>query len=186
MYPALYLLHGANADNTQWVDLEAASDADDLISKQLAPPFIIVMPDSGYHSGEDYGAFVQNDLIPEIEKTARVERTRQGRAIGGLSLGGYWALKLALAHPDLFEAVGGHSPATGGLSLANAAPDPGLRIYLDVGRDDSLAGGVETFDAALRTRGITPEFHLYPGNHSRPYWRSHTQEYLEFYARTWK
>lgn len=186
LYPVLYLLHGAHADDTQWLDLEAAADADALILKHAVAPFVIVMPDGDYRSGENYAAFVQMDLMPEIERTTRVERTSNGRAIGGLSMGGYWALRLALAHPELFAAVGGHSPATDSTLLANAAQGwQKLRIYLDVGQDDSLASGVMSFATGLKARGAVPEVHLYAGNHTRPYWRSHTMEYLEFYARGW-
>ena len=69
------------------------------------------MPDGDYPPGEDYAAFVLRDLMPHIKQTTRVARDRQGRAIGGISLGGSLALTLALDHPDLFSAVGGHSPA---------------------------------------------------------------------------
>lgn len=186
LYPVLYLLHGAHADDTQWLDLNAASDADELILQHSGAPFVIVMPDGDYRSGENYAAFVQLDLMPEIEETTRVERTQAGRAIGGLSMGGYWALRLALAHPDLFSAVGGHSPATDAALLSNAVPGwQQLRIYLDVGQDDSLAQGVITFATALKAHGATPELHLNPGNHDRPYWRSHTPDYLKFYASRW-
>jgi enterochelin esterase-like enzyme len=60
-----------------------------------------------------------------------------------------------------------------------------LRVYLDVGRNDSLAPEVKAFAAALETHGLKPAFHLYPGGHDRAYWRAHTAEYLAFYAADW-
>jgi enterochelin esterase-like enzyme len=60
-----------------------------------------------------------------------------------------------------------------------------LRVYLDVGRNDSLAPGVEAFAAALEAHDLKPAFHLYPGEHNRTYWRAHTAEYLAFYAAGW-
>jgi enterochelin esterase-like enzyme len=191
LYPVLYLLHGLHADHTQWPDLNVASNADALISQGTIAPLVVVMPDGDYRQGEDYAAFMLYDLIPYIEQTWRVAPERQDRAIGGLSQGGYWALELALAHPELFSAVGGHSPSTN-LALTDLrTPDPvpglnSLRVYLDVGNDDPLASGVTTFAAALRAHGLTPIFHVYPGGHNRPYWRSHTAEYLTFYAEGWK
>jgi len=186
LYPVLYLLHGARADDTQWPDLNAAVDADALILHHSVAPFVIVMPDGDYRNGEDYAAFVQMDLMPKVEQTMRVERTTDGRAIGGLSMGGYWALRLALERPDLFSAVGGHSPVTNAALLSDASPGwQRLRIYLDVGQDDSLAQAVMNFAAALKARGVAPEVHFNPGNHTRPYWRSHTSEYLQFYASKW-
>lgn len=186
LYPALYLLHGANADDTQWLDLNVASDADELISQHTIAPLVIIIPDSDPIMGESYGAFILSDLIPQIEKTTRVDPRRAARAIGGISRGGYWALQLALTHPDLFSAAGGHSPATYNSMLSNAAAGwQQLHIYLDIGRDDTLAPGVESFVAALQAAGVSPEFHLNTGNHNRPYWRSHTVEYLEFYNTAW-
>lgn len=190
LYPVLYLLHGANADHTQWPDLQIQTDADSLIARGTTAPFVVVMPGGDYRDGEDYGAFVLRDLIPYVERSIHVATAREDRAIGGLSQGGYWALDLALSHPELFSAVGGHSPATGsGLSdLLRSNQDSELnkvRIYLDVGDEDPLASGVAAFDAALQAHGLAPIFHVYPGAHNRPYWRSHTAEYLEFFSAGW-
>lgn len=187
-YPTLYLLHGANTDNTQWPDLNVAPDADLLIAQRAIAPLVVVMPDGNYRPGEDYAAFLLRDLLPHIEQTSRVARTGSQRAIGGLSLGGWWALGIAGAHPDLFSAVGGHSPVTDaalGRRFAQLAPGTAPRIYLDVGRDDSLAAGVTAFGNALTAQGLSPSVHVYPGAHNRPYWRAHTAEYLRFYALTW-
>src|SRR5260221_4562442 len=109
--PVIYLLHGANTDETQWPDVGVQSAADAMIA-QGAPPFVVVMPAGPYQNDIDYESFVLNDLIPGIEGRLRVSHDGTGRAIGGISLGGYWALKTAFEHPDLFAAVGGHSPVT--------------------------------------------------------------------------
>ena len=98
------------------------------------------------------------------------------------------ALTIALEHPDLFSAVGGHSPAVDATSASRLAPLPmwsTLRMYLDVGQNDSLAPSVKAFAAAMEAQGLKPTFHLYPGGHNRPYWRAHTEEYLSFYAAGW-
>jgi S-formylglutathione hydrolase FrmB len=52
---------------------------------------------------------VIDEFIPMIEAANRVEGTRAGRAISGISMGGYGALKLAMQHPDLFSSVSAHS-----------------------------------------------------------------------------
>jgi enterochelin esterase-like enzyme len=188
VYPVLYLLHGANADHTQWPDLNIAPDADTLITQHSIAPLVIVMPDGDYRVGEDYATFVLRDLMPHVEQTARVERDRQGRAIGGISLGGALALTIALEHPDLFSVVGGHSPAVDSTLVSRVATAPmgsTLRVYLDVGQSDPLLQGVEAFAAALEVHSLKPTLHLYPGEHNRTYWRAHTAEYLAFYAAGW-
>jgi enterochelin esterase-like enzyme len=186
VYPALYLLHGANADHTQWPDLNVATEADSLIGQRRMPPFVVVMPDGDYRPGEDYAAFVLHDLIPQIEQSFHIDRDRKNRVIGGLSLGGAWALEIALTHPEQFSAVGGHSPVSDrAMKHLSPAAQGAVRIYLDVGRDDPLASGVEALAGQLELDGFAPLFHLYPGAHDRPYWRAHTAEYLAFYAAAW-
>src|SRR5260221_14696711 len=100
-----------------------------------------------YYNPVDYGEFVIKDLLPGIERQFRVSKVRSGRGIGGLSLGGFWALKIAFLHPDLFAAVGGDSPGVdrGGyddpFSLASQGYTlalPGFDIDLCVGDQDSL------------------------------------------------
>jgi enterochelin esterase-like enzyme len=186
LYPALYLLHGANADHTQWPDLNIAPNADSLIAARHAAPFVVVMPDGDYRPGEDYAAFVLQDLIPWIEYTEHIAPDRKYRAIGGLSSGGAWALQLALTHPEQFSSVGGHSPVSDrALNHLSPAAQGTVRIYLDVGKDDPLASGVEAFAGQLALEGFTPLYHVYPGGHDRPYWRAHSAEYLAFYTAAW-
>ena len=186
--PVIYLLHGGNADETQWPDLRVRQEADALIA-QGAAPFVVVMPGGYYGVGLDYATFVLNDLIPAIEGRLRVRADGAGRAIGGISLGGYWALQVAFQHPDLFAAVGGHSPVTtrtGGpddpLSLAATAPGlDRLLITLDAGNLDSLRASTVQLAGALNARGLAVALSISPGSHNRPYWRSHTADYLRFY-----
>lgn len=185
--PVIYLLHGGGADETQWPDLNVRTEADALIA-QGAPPFVVVMPGGLYRQDVDYGAFILNDLLPGVEGRLRVSTDGAGRAIGGISLGGYWALKIAFQHPDLFAAVGGHSPV-----ITQSAHDdpsalgltaPGLErlaITLDAGDLDSLRASTEQFAAALRGRGLAVTLTISPGGHNRPYWRAHTGDYLQFY-----
>lgn len=186
--PVIYLLHGGNTDETQWPDLRVRQEADALID-QGAAPFVVVMPGGLYGVAIDYAAFVLNDLIPGIEGRLRVRTDGAGRAIGGISLGGYWALQVAFQHPGLFAAVGGHSPVTtrtGGpddpAALAGAAPGlDRLHITLDAGDMDSLRASTEALAGTLEARGLAVALTINPGGHNRPYWRSHTAEYLRFY-----
>ena len=114
-FPVLYLLHGLYGDRTNWAELTKLSD--------YARPLdlIIVMPDAGNSwyansfaiPAERFDDFILLDLIPEIESNYRALATRAGRAIAGLSMGGYGALKFALKHPQMFFLAGS---MTGALS----------------------------------------------------------------------
>lgn len=189
LYPTVYLLHGGGADETQWPDLNVQPSADDLIAHG-EPPFIVVMPGAVYSDAIDYGAFVLRDLIPHIQTLYRVQGVRAGRLIGGLSLGGYWALRVAFLHSDWFAAVGGYSPViTLGydedpLTLArhaNVQTLQNLKIALDVGNKDSLSYDTKILAQTLRGRGVTVSLTIGQGTHIRDYWRAHTHDYFTFF-----
>ncbi len=183
--PVIYLLHGGGADETQWPDLRVQAEADTLIANG-AQPFVVVMPGGVYQSRIDYAAFVLNDLLPAMNDQLSIRSDAAGRAIGGISLGGYWALSIALHHPDQFAAVGGYSPVVTSSSddlveLAHTAAGlDRLRIQLNVGDADALAAGARPMAAALQARGLDVSLTIGSGGHDRPYWRSHTGDYLRF------
>jgi enterochelin esterase-like enzyme len=188
-YPVVYLLHGGNSDETQWPDLNVQIAADALIGHG-APPFVVVMPGGYYYDSVDYEAFVIDELLPGIESQFHVRAARAGRAIGGLSLGGYWALKIAFQRPDVFAAVAGNSPVT----KRGQADDPlalaqtgdlralaGLQIALDAGAEDTLAYDAAQLAQALEARGVAVSLSIGNGGHLRAYWRAHTYDYFSFY-----
>ena len=116
--PVVYMLHGADADETAWV-LKGGIQvtADNLIVRHEMRPAVIVMPTLGpaswyadANADKAETAFVQ-DLLPYVEAHYKVRTDRAGRSIGGLSMGGYGALNLSLSHPELFCAAGVLSPA---------------------------------------------------------------------------
>jgi S-formylglutathione hydrolase FrmB len=141
-YPVLYLLHGAGGSYKDWVtngvenDIDYTSVADDL------GPFITVMPDGGawgfysdwYGTDVDapssspppaYATYDIDELIPWVDGHFPTVASRSGRAIAGLSMGGFGAMSLAARNPDLFTAAGSFSGAVdtdidypvGGLAL---------------------------------------------------------------------
>jgi S-formylglutathione hydrolase FrmB len=82
------------------------------------PEFLIVAPGapgswfSDFHDGSRrYEEFLAGDLLREVESRYRVLPGRDGRAITGISMGGYGAVKLALKHPGLFPRVSALSGA---------------------------------------------------------------------------
>jgi len=195
-YPVLYLLHGQNYDESQWLRLGAASALDRLIASQAVPSFIIVMPfDYSYKQPTEYGfeeAFIQL-LIPQIDLTYRTFKDASQRAVGGLSRGGAWAIRLGTRYPELFGAIGGHSPSifyvdmdTLAVRMFSIPSDQLPRIWLDAGDSDSEYETVTSFEKFLTQNNIPHEWHGYIGWHDEAYWSAHVEEYLRWYAEEWK
>ncbi|HEY3281511.1 MAG TPA: alpha/beta hydrolase family protein [Armatimonadota bacterium] len=110
-FPVFYLLHGLSDDHTIWQRRTS-------IERYVAGlPLIVVMPDGGRgfycdaQQGMAWESSLVADLIPYVDALFHTKATRAGRCIGGLSMGGYGAVKLALKHPDLFCSANSHSGA---------------------------------------------------------------------------
>src|SRR5690349_15325129 len=93
-YPVLYLLHGRGNDYREWLgEGHIQRTADELIAKGDIPAAIIVMPDGGnswyIDRDEPMETALMRDLPAEIETNFRALRNREGRLIGGFSMGGY-------------------------------------------------------------------------------------------------
>ncbi len=115
-YPVLYLLHGNGGNLYCWVnDGKIQATADALIATGEIPPAVIVMPDAGtswfVDRKQKMETAVIDELIPDVERNLRVANERSGRLVGGLSMGGYGALRLALKYPERFVAAALLSPA---------------------------------------------------------------------------
>jgi putative tributyrin esterase len=110
-WSVFYLLHGLSDDHTIWQRRTS-------IERYVAGlPLVVVMPDGGrgWYTNAVEGFAYENDLVKDVvglvDKTFPVKAERGGRAIGGLSMGGYGAVKLGLKHPGLFGSVNSHSGA---------------------------------------------------------------------------
>jgi enterochelin esterase-like enzyme len=115
-YPVLYLLHGNDDDAHRWITqgrLQTAADA--LIARRDIPPVVIVMPQGGTDWYVDRKENIEtaffSDLLPHVESRYAVSNERKGRAIGGVSMGGFGALRYAMLEPDRFCGVLLLSPA---------------------------------------------------------------------------
>jgi len=194
-YPVLYLLHGQTYNDDQWVRLGAVQVADRLITGGEAPPFLIVFPDDRYWNlqpGPGFGSRLVEALIPHIDAAYRTMADRDHRAIGGLSRGAGWALRLGLQHWELFGTMGLHSLAVFADDrpfledwLAPIPPDSWPRIFLDMGDNDSELGSNLQLEGLLTELGIPHEWHLYAGAHDEQYWSMHVEEYMRWYAQGW-
>ncbi|MCH8475077.1 MAG: esterase family protein [Opitutales bacterium] len=121
-YPTLYLLHGLSDDASVWprfTNLEKVAEQTGLA---------IVMPDgqrSFYTDAEEgpaWGRFIAEETIQRMESYFPLIPQGASRAIGGLSMGGYGALRAALTYPDQFASAHSHSGAL--LRGSEPLPDP--------------------------------------------------------------
>lgn len=202
-YPYILLMHGSNSDDRHWDSL----GMDEAIVRGVAlnrmPPVALVLPFGGelantntFQEGASWEYVVIDELMPYVEANYPLQTTRDGRAIGGISRGGFWAFLIAFRHPELFATLGGHSPffdlyhapATyNPLDLALAPPpNPPLRIWIDRGRDDYAQLNIDLIHDRLIQNGIVHTFMLYEtGEHENAYWGAHVDDYLQFYTANW-
>jgi enterochelin esterase-like enzyme len=116
-FPVVYLLHGAGTDEKWWTGRGGAEvTLNALIARGQIRPSIVVMPGNGANwyvdsPGEKAESAILDELLPYIEAKYRVSKERSARIIGGLSMGGYGALNLALKNADKFCAAMLMSPA---------------------------------------------------------------------------
>lgn len=189
-YPTLYLLHGLDGTDQQWVNLGVERQANDLISTGGIAPMIIVMP--WEQTGLDMDVAVAEVLVPAIDQDYRTIPDRSHRAIGGLSRGAGWALHIGIRRLGMFGAIGLHSPAAFGVDLAmlptwvkRQAPDPPPRIWIDIGEHDSLLPATKELATLLDKVPLHYTFFMDQGDHNAAYWSSHLEAYLRWYSSGW-
>jgi S-formylglutathione hydrolase FrmB len=110
-FPVFYLLHGLTDDHTIW------SRRSNIEWYVEGLPLIVVMPETGRgwysnsksHPGRNYEDAFIKDVVGFVDRTFRTIPKREARVLGGLSMGGYGAVKMALKFPDLFCAAASHS-----------------------------------------------------------------------------
>lgn len=117
-YPLLYLLHGLGDNEQTLFNSGGWTLIDDLRHQNKIGDFLIVAPEgwrSFYINSADgsfqYSNFFLREFMPYIEGKYRIAPGRSGRAITGISMGGYGALRFAFAYPQLFSAVSAQSAA---------------------------------------------------------------------------
>lgn len=161
-YPVLFLLHGGAADYTSWT---AQGGIAHILTEQLQ--LITVMPDAGrsawytdWHNNGLGGnprweTYHLGQLLPWVDANYPTVGARSGRAIAGLSSGGFGAMSYASRHPDLFVAAAAFSGAvdTNTPPVVAGKVIDGLAMQ-DLGGPGSLFGLRETEE--VRWRGHNP------------------------------
>jgi S-formylglutathione hydrolase FrmB len=113
-YPVLYALHGLFEGPGFWGRRGLSAMLDGLWQKGEVPEMVVVAVDgdNSFFVDSGIGAWekmMTTDLVAHVESNYRVTPGRAGRAVLGVSMGGYAALRVAFSHPDLYRAVAAHS-----------------------------------------------------------------------------
>ncbi len=200
-YPVLYLLHGYSDDASGWTAVGKANlILDSLIDEGKAKPMMIVMPlgygapqivqrprgpGSGFSNAslrqENFTKFQQallDEVLPQVERTYKVDPNRNARAVAGLSMGGAESLLTGLNHLDKFAWVGAFS--AGGLGndfagafpqLTSAANDQLHTLWIACGTEDRLITANRDLIAWLKGKGMHVTQIETPGMHTWMVWR---------------
>jgi enterochelin esterase family protein len=211
-YPALYLLHGSGGAEDAWVSIGAANVIlDNLIADGKAKPMLVVMPfghaepsprvgRGATFTARDNNAFMRDlldEILPLVQRTYRVSRRADDRAIAGFSMGGSQARQIGFARLDLFRWIGVFSggfsvPAGADLTAetveqtyAGILEDPAptiaaLKLYwAAAGADETrIVAQNKLFADILNSRGIKQTFLTIPGGHTWHVWRRNLRDLL--------
>ncbi len=119
-YPLIVFLHGADVDEHHFLDPGDLKQLDRLMSRGEIPPAVIAAPDGTYegvnrltstHSlwvngrGGRFEDHVVAEVVPFVTRAYSILPDRRGRAVLGVSAGGFGAMGMALKHRDVFGAV---------------------------------------------------------------------------------
>lgn len=214
--PVAILLHGVYGSAWVWSQKGGAHRvAQNLIDKSKILPMVIAMPSDGLwgdgsaylnHNEQHFEQWIVDDvpqaiieLIPEVSKQSKL-------CIGGLSMGGYGALRLGAKYSDRFVAVSAHSSITSWeqfklfidedltqygsqkaedqdvleSALKSKAQLPPIRF--DCGTEDELINSNRRLHTDFTEHGIAHEYEEFPGGHSWAYWHEHIAKSLMFFS----
>ena len=214
-YPVLYLLHGMGGDEDAWSELgRAVQILDNLIARGEAKPMIVVMPNGnalkpsapgfsaeglympeGSHSVDPDRKFEASfpEIIDFIESRYRVDSSKKGRAVAGLSMGGGHAWRLSMMMPEAFDYVGLFSPAVrwNGRDVDDSSADEALTgslkrqfetppaLYLiAIGKDDFLYDINASYRRLLDANSIKYDYVESQGGHTWTNWRHYLSSFL--------
>ena len=135
-FPVLYFLHGLGGDQSFLASTGASSGIEEAWEDKRLGEFVIITPqgeNSFYINSRDghvlYEDFFIREFVPQMEKRFHLMASRAGRAIGGISMGGYGALRFAFKYPQMFVSVAVHMPALLE-ELPHGSSEVGLSAFL--------------------------------------------------------
>jgi enterochelin esterase-like enzyme len=206
-YPVLYLLHGFPGRPLAFIQTVRMGVVEDaLVARHEAQPLILVMPfgstgtftdeewANGAGRGQGWETFVARDLVRAVDARYRTIPDAAGRAIGGLSEGGFGAVNIAFHHPREFSVVESWSgyerpdrlrsiygkklsllsrndPAATLAPLAPTLRRAHTYLWFYSGANDPLRRQNESFAAALASARIPHRYFEAAGGHNWALWR---------------
>lgn len=219
-YPVFYLLHGAGQDEDSWLGFgRMAQIMDNLIREGKVKPMIVVMPNGNVSqqsaplegsdsyilptffpprtmNGEFEASF--NEIISFVESNYRVKKSKDSRAIGGLSMGGFHSIYISANNPKLFGYVGLFSPVLDP-SIAQPANKTGCELseiyinfeqklktqfekaplyWIGVGDKDPYKPQVDKLRTLLNNNNLQYSYNETSGGHVWTNWRIYLEEFL--------
>lgn len=212
-YPVLYLLHGMGGDEEAWMTLGRASQIiDNLIAEGKAKPMIIVMPNGNVDQeaapGESSLGFYKpvfqlpntmngkyeesfDEIIDFVDSNYRTIKNKSGRAIAGLSMGGFHSMQISRYYPNTFDYVGLFSAATTPRDGATSKvyeniegtlkkqKDNGLKLYwIGIGKEDFLYQANKDYRKVLDDMGFKYQYVESEGGHTWRNWRVYLTDFL--------
>ena len=212
-YPVLYLLHGMGGDEEAWISLgRTAQILDNLIAQGKAKPMIVVMPNGNASQeaapGESSrgmvpptmqlpktmeGSYEQafHEIVKFIDKNYRTIKSKSGRAIAGLSMGGFHSLHISKQYPDMFNYIGLFSAAImpnkevsspiyenmGGKLKVQFDKNPAL-YWIAIGKTDFLYKANEEYRKLLDEKGYKYTYYESDEGHIWKNWRIYLTEFV--------
>ena len=215
-YPVIYFLHGLPAGPTAYQGSSFLADALDRTGREA----VIVAPQGARDSdsdpeyldwgtGRNWETAITHDVVRYVDAHFRTIADRRGRAIVGLSAGGYGAVLLALHHLPSFSVIESWSgyfhptnPAgTAALDLGSRSTNARASAHtfvvtlrrsfarqptffaFYVGRGDERfrAENVQ-LDRELDRARVGHVFRVYPGGHQQSVWQRHAATWLNLAA----
>jgi enterochelin esterase family protein len=203
-YPVFYLQHGGGGDEDAWSTLgRACQILDNLIAQGKAVPMIVVMPNANpnqlaspdvmspipgpsifqqdrtsdaFHSGGPYVKDLIEDIIPYVEKHYSVIKSKDSRALAGLSMGGIYTLYVTARHPDLFGYIGvlsmGFTPDRDPIKELTPVKNAGYKLYwVGCGKEDMAYDNAERLLKGLNDMGMKYTYFDKVGGHNWDTWR---------------
>jgi enterochelin esterase-like enzyme len=190
-YPVIYLIPGRSGPASAWNAGGASEVANRMIRSGEIPPVIWVSPPN--YTSDTQGQALLDDLIPYIDENLRTLTDRQHRAVGGASLGGAMAYRMAFQHPDLFSSAGifGSGVVQGDEEafsnwIAAILPEQMPRVLIDCGDEDVfMLDRAKLTAEMLEEREVSYLLNIGSGGHDFGYWGGNLEMYLRWYAEDW-